>query len=241
MHMHRSMCTFVMYTMHCRTFCIRFECDKCLNVSFDLFARCVNNGIKERIVQLTTEWATVFAESKERIFNQVHKKWDSVEQFETLSDMFSVHIPHCKGNDTLWLCKRCCLFSLRTHKKKRIELKMGNVERNLERITSTLIYEQRLFTLIPQIDSMSICRCVSVCFCCSFFSFTLRSVLYPFVAEFVFDFMVKKGQKGENIYLWGGKYMLSMNKSNFMSILCQNLLHCIIMSGVIFFCAKRTN
>lgn len=117
MHMHRSMCTFVMYTMHCRTFCIRFECDKCLNVSFDLFARCVNNGIKERIVQLTTEWATVFAESKERIFNQVHKKWDSVEQFETLSDMFSVHIPHCKGHDTLWLCKRCCLFSLRTHKK----------------------------------------------------------------------------------------------------------------------------
>lgn len=28
--------------------------------------------------------------------------------------------------------------------------------------------------------------------------------------------------------------MLSMNKSNFMSILCQNLLHCIIMSDAIF-------
>lgn len=86
---------------------------------------------------------------------------------------------------------------------------------------------------------LSLCEC----FLLLFFSFTFRTFSYPFVAEFVFDFYGLRSQKKrEKIYLWGGKYMLSMNKSYFMSILCQNLLHCIIMLGAIsFFFANQTN
>lgn len=182
------------------TFCIQFECDKCLNMSFDLFARCDNNEKKRIVQQLTREWATVFVESKERIYSTKYtKKWDFVKQFETVSDSFTYMI--AKGTAHYDFANVVAFFSLHTHEKKRIELKMGNVERNLERITSTLIYEQRFFTLIPQIDFVSICRCVCVCFLLPFFAFTLWSLSYPFVAEFVFDFTVR-GAKKERKYIY---------------------------------------
>lgn len=159
MHAFTCACIFVMYTQSIVVhFAYNLNATNAFNISFDLFERCDNS--KEKITCAVNERATVFNKSKEWIYwiKHTHKN----ETLSNNSKRLPIFTSSYRKHNLSWLCKRRYFFTRFTQPQKK---KWTNQTANgkcgtkfRKDYTSTLIYEQRFFTLIPQIDFVFVVR-----------------------------------------------------------------------------------